>query len=228
MEERLPRPLVYQVRRILTPIFTKLLDILEKELESKELVTVNEASIEKMVREVKAAFQDIEYVMVYDCMSLVEFLVVAASMRFNGLESVIPDMVFVNPVGLTRYVTYQLPSLDYKAVLREFAHMLARELGAHGYHKSAYIDLKVHEYGFLGVEEYVSRIDIRRKVEEVLDRASSKAVLVTADHGYDIVYDTDDDYLYVTHGFREPLKQNHYPLLLFSRFSFLLKASPGR
>ncbi len=228
LEEKIPRPLVYQARRILIPMFAKILGILEKKLESKELVIVGNANIKKLVREAKTVFRNIEYVMVYDCMSLIEFLVIAASMRFNNLETIIPDIVFVNPIGLTRYITHQLASLDYRAILREFAHLLARELGAHGYYKSAYIDLKVHEYGFLGIEEHISRINIRHIVEEVLDKASNKTVLITADHGYDIVYNIDDDYLYVTHGFRKPIKGDHYPLLLFSRFSFFLKVFPRR
>ncbi len=228
LEENIPKPLVYHARRTLVPQLKKMLNILDEKLESKKPITVDDASVNKLAGKVKNIFGNIDYVMVYDCMSLIEFLVIAASMRLNNLESTMPNIVFVNPIGLTRYVTHQLTSLDYRAVLREFAHLLASELGARGYSKSAYIDLKVHEYGSFGVEEYINRIDIIRVVEEVLDRASNSVVLITADHGYDVVYDVDDNYLYVTHGFREPEKRNHIPLLLFSRFSFFLKASPGR
>lgn len=228
LEDKIPKPLVYHARRTLVPPLTKTLNILDQKLESKKPVTVDDASVNKLARKVKNVFGNIDYVMVYDCMSLIEFLVVAASMRLNNLESTMPDIVFVNPIGLTRYVTHQLTNLGYRAVLREFAHLLASELGSRGYSKSAYIDLKVHEYGSFGVEEYINRIDIIRVVEEVLDKASNSVVLVTADHGYDVVYDVDDNYLYVTHGFREPTKGHHIPLLLFSRFSFFLKALPER
>ena len=228
LENLLPKPLVYQSRRSLVPVFNRLVGVLNKKIESKDPVVIENANVEKIVERVEETFAGIDHVMVYDCMSLIEFLVVAASIKRGGLESKIPELVLVNPIGVTRYVTHQLRSLGYRTVLREFAHLLANKLGARSYFKSAYIDFKVHEYGSLGVEEYVDRIDIGRVVGEILDKAVSRRVLVTADHGYDIVYDGEDNYLYVTHGFRNPVKKSQIPLVLFSRFSFFLKAYPRR
>jgi len=228
LEKKIPTHLMYQAQRLLSPLFSKTINELDKTLESSRPVSLNEANIKNIVEEVKNKFNSAEYVMVYDCMSLIEFILIAASLKLNHIESIIPDIVFINPIGLTRFVTHQLPNLDHRAVLREFAHILAKELGAHGYYKSAYIDLKVHEYGSLGIEEYIARIDIERIIHEVSGKASTNPILVTADHGYDVIYDTDENYVYVTHGFKEPLKEKHIPLLLLSRFSFFLKAFPER
>lgn len=227
-EENLPRPLVYKSRRDLTPLFAEIIDILERKLEEKAPVIVNEANIKRIVQRVKQVFKHVDYVLVYDCMSLNEFLLVAGVAKSKGLSPTIPsDLILLNPLGLTRYVTSQLPEMGYRGILREFAHLLATELGAWGYDKNAYIDLKVHEKGSMGIENYIINLNITNIVDEIIRKASKGTVLVTADHGYDVIYNPIDNYLFITHGYGEPVKKEYKPLLLLSRFSFFLKISPG-
>jgi predicted transcriptional regulator len=228
LEEKIPKPLLFKARKDLSPVFETIVLELQKTLDSKKPILVENANIPTIAREVRKLFRKIDYVMVYDCMSLNEFILVSAASRSQGFRTILPNLIFVNPIGLTRYVTQQLPGLDYRSVLREYARMLAERLRAKGYYKSAYIDFKVHEYGSMGIEEFLEKINITRIINEITNLASNGIVLITADHGYDIIYDPDSKYIYVLHGYKERVKGNHAPLLLFSRFSPFLTVLPGR
>jgi len=228
LEEKIPKPLLFKAKKDLSPVFESILLELRSILNSKKPILVENANITIIAHEVMRIFRRIDYVVVYDCMSLNEFILISAASRLQGFKTITPNLIFVNPVGLTRYVTQQLPNLDYKSVLREYAHLLAEELHAKGYHKSAYIDFKVHEYGSMGIEEFLEKIIINNILNEIINLASKGIVLVTADHGYDLIYDPDSKYVYVLHGFKRQKKGNHIPLLLFSRFSLFLTVLPGK
>ena len=228
LEEKIPKPLLFKATKNLSSIFESIILELRSILNSKKPILVENANITTIVREVTKIFRRIDYVMVYDCMSLNEFILISAVSRLQGFKSIFPNLIFVNPLGLTRYVTQQLPGLDYRGVLREYARMLAERLHAKGYHKSAYIDFKVHEYGSMGIEEFLEKININRILNEIANLAFNGIVLVTADHGYDVIYDPDSQYIYILHGFKRQIKGNHIPLLLFSRFSLFLTVLPGR
>jgi len=228
LEEKIPKPLLFKAKKDLSPAFESIILELRSILNSKKPILVENASITIISREITKIFRRIDYVMVYDCMSLNEFILISAASRLQGFKTITPNLIFVNPIGLTRYVTQQLPGLDYRSVLREYARLLAERLRAKGYHKSAYIDFKVHEYGSMGIEEFLQRININKILNEIINLASNGIVLITADHGYDIIYDPDSKYVYVLHGFKRQLKGNHVPLLLFSRFSLFLTVLPRR
>ncbi|MEB3788748.1 MAG: hypothetical protein GSR72_02510 [Desulfurococcales archaeon] len=228
LEEKIPKPLLFKAKKDLSPVFENIILELQNILNSKKPILVENANISAIAKEIMKIFTRIDYVMVYDCMSLNEFILISAASRLQGFKTVTPNLVFMNPIGLTRYVTQQLPGLDYRSVLREYARLLAERLHAKGYHKSAYFDFKVHEYGSMGIEEFLEKTDINRILDEIVNQALNGIVLVTADHGYDIIYNPGSKYIYVLHGFKRQIKGNHIPLLLFSRFSLFLTVLPGR
>ena len=228
LEETIPKPLLFKARKDLGPVFENIMLELRSILNSKKPILVENASISTIAQLVTNIFTKVDYVMVYDCMSLNEFILISAASRLQGFKTVTPYLIFVNPVGLTKYVTQQLSGLDYRSVLREYARLLAERLNAKGYHKSAYIDFKVHKYGTMGIEEFLEKINIDKISNEIINQASNGVVLVTADHGYDIIYDPSSKYVYVLHGFKNQAKGNHIPLLLLSRFSPFLTILPRR
>jgi len=222
LEEMFPKSLLYQSHRELSWFFSILVKSLDEKLSSIKPVVFDEANIEELVSRIKASLEKVDNVIVYDCMSLIEFIVVAASLRQRGYWSKILDIIFLNPLGVTRFVTQQLPPLNYRAILREFAHLLAKTLEARNYTKSAYIDLRVHAYGSYSLEEFIKKINIAQITEDIADIALTGTTIVTTDHGYDVVYDRSERYLYVTHGYRGDFSGKFF-LLPLSRFSFFME-----
>ena len=227
LERKIPPTLSAMVKRRLVSRFSYIIRLLEGMLDNLRPTIIDEGNINQLVSKLRRSLHRIDFVMIYDCMSLIEFIIVSAYLKRRGLDTAFLDVVFINPLGLTKYVTQQLSGTEYRTVLREFAHMLAEELGGRSYSKSAYIDLRVHEYGSLGVEEFIDKLDIERIASEVFEKALRGRVLVTSDHGYDIVVNKESNYLYVIHGHR--LTKNGFAgvsLLPLSRFSFFMEASP--
>ncbi len=226
LEQSIPSPLSALVKRRMVGRFSYLVRLLDRMLCGLRPVIVDEGSVRQVVSRLKESIHKVDYVVVYDCMSLIEFIVLSAYLKKCGLDTAFLDIVFINPLGLTKYVTQQLPVMEYRAVLREFAHMLAEQLGGRGYSKSAYIDLRVHEYGFLGVSEFIGKLDIKRIASEVFENALKGRVLVTSDHGYDVVVDEENWYLYIVHGHELPISGfTRKSILPLSRFSFFIEVS---
>lgn len=223
LRSRIPASLASLPYRGLDNLITRILDALDYELSRGKPIVLDLGNIGWLVDKIKATVGSVDYVLVYDCMSLLEFMVLAASLKAKGFKAIIPDYFLINPIGLTMYVTRQLAPLDYEEALRGFAKLLADKLGARDYDKKAYIDLTVHEYGLYGVEEFVDNINIETIIDEVWGKAVRGSVLVATDHGYDVIYNIKDSYIYVTHGFREPESRFQENLLPLSKFSFILK-----
>ena len=225
LEDKTPKSLVALAKGRLHHLFLELLSLLDKLLGSGRAVIVEgEANLQAIIDWLKHEVGEVDYVLIYDCMSLIEFLVISAYLQFKGVKSVFLSRMFLNPVGLTKFVTQQLHETYRYETLREVARIIAENLGGIGYSKSSYLDRKVHEYGHLGIDEFVEVIDIEGIAEEVLKQAIRGKLLVGTDHGYDIVRAVEGDYIYITHGFRPRDTYKSAPLLLLSRFALFMEA----
>ena len=224
LEGKMPVSLVAFARGKLYYLFLELLSQLDLLLNSKRAVIVEgEANLQVIIDWLKYEAGKVDYVMIYDCMSLVEFLVVSAYLRFKGIRTVFLSKVFLNPIGLTKFITQQLYSTHYDRTLREVACLIANSLESVSYYKSSYLDKRVHECGHLGVEEFVEVVDISRIIEEVLAQAIRGDLLVGTDHGYDLVVVKSDDYVYITHGFKINNTYKAVSLIPLSRFAIFMK-----
>ena len=225
LERKVSPPLLAAVKRELTDKLYHLLEQVDSIVASSKPVLISgEADLKHTVDAVKHEVERVDYVLVYDCMSLVEQLAISAFLKVEGVKSVFLSTVFVNPAGVTRFVTQQLHGTGYRASLLGVARYIANELRASLYTKSSFVDEKVHEAGLLGAEEFVDRMDIDRVAREVLERARSGRVLVLSDHGYDVVVSVRENYIYVVHGFRRGDSSSYVPLVLLSRFTFFIEA----
>jgi len=225
LEGKIPRPLIALAKGKLYYLFLELLNLLDTLLSSKRPVIVEgEANLRFIIDWLKREVGSVDYVMMYDCMSLIEFLAISAYLSFKGIRSVFLSKIFLNPVGLTGFVTQQLRNMHRYEALREVAHLIAESLEGAGYYKSSYLDRKVHEYGYLGVEEFIEMMNLDEVAEEILNQAISGRLLVGTDHGYDIVMSKDDGYIYITHGFKPSDTYKATPLLLLSRLALFMEA----
>lgn len=225
LERSMPKSLTVLAKGKLYYSFLELLNILDRLLSSKRPVVVEgEANLEFIVDWLRREVGKVDYVMIYDCMSLAEFLAISAYLYFKGIRSVFLSKAFLNPVGLTRFVTQQLCSTNYYKVLREVARFIAESLKGIDYYKSSYLDKRVHEYGYLGIDEFVEMVNINEMAEEVLSRAIRGKLLVGTDHGFDFVMSKEDGYIYITHGFKSSDTYKATPLLLLSRLALFMEA----
>lgn len=225
LERRVPPPLLAAAKKELVDKLYHLLEQVDSVLASSRPVLVHgEADLRHVIESVKHEVGRIDYVLVYDCMSLVELLAISAFLRVKSVKSVFLSTVFVNPVGVTRFVTQQLYGTGHRVSLLGIAKYIANELGALFSMKSSFIDEKVHEVGLLGIDEFVDRVDIERIACEVLERARSGRVLTLSDHGYDVIASVHENYIYVTHGFSYGGSSSHIPLALLSRVTFFIEA----
>jgi len=225
LEGGIPISLVAVAKGRLYYSFLELLDLLDMLLSSKRPVIVEgEANLQFIIDWLRREVMSVDYVMVYDCMSLVEFLAISAYLHFKEVQSVFLSKAFLNPVGLTKFVTQQLHDMDRYEALREVARLIAESLKGIGYYKSSYLDRKVHKYGLLGIEKFVEIVNIDEMAEEILSQAIRGKLLVGTDHGYDLVMSKEDGYIYITHGFKPRDMYKVTPLLLLSRLALFMEA----
>jgi len=218
-------PLLAAAKRELAGKLHYLLEHVDLILASSKPVLIHgEADLRHTIDSVKREVERVDYVLVYDCTSLIEQLAISAFLKVEGVKSVFLSTVFVNPVGVTRFVTQQLHGTGYRTSLLGAARYIAKELRASLYAKSSFIDERVHEVGLLGVEEFVDRMDVDRVAREVLERARSGRVLVLSDHGYDVIASVRENYIYVMHGFSRGDSSSYVPLALLSRLTLFIEA----
>ena len=224
LEKKIPRSLIALARGKLHYLFLELLDLLDSLIDSRKAAIVEgEGNLQVIIDWLKREVRKVDYVLLYDCMSLVEFLAISAYLQLKGMKSAFLSRAFLNPVGLTRFITQQLHEMQRHEVLREVARLIAESLGGIGWFKSSYPDKVVHKYGYLGIDEFVEAIDIKRIAEEVWEQATRGKLLVGTDHGYDVIRVLSDDYIYVTHGFKPRDTYKSTPLLLLSRFALFME-----
>ena len=225
LEERIPPTLLAAVKRELVNKMRSLVKRIDAILtENRPVLTYSEADLMYTIETVKREIGNVDYVLVYDCMSVIEQIVVSAFLKARGVRTLFLNMVFLNPIGLTRFMTSQLPDTGYRPSLLSVAQYVASQLKAPLYTKNSLIDINVHESGLLGVDEFVKKMDIDRIANEVLEASSRGRILVFSDHGYDVVLAKQEQYLYIVHGFKQGSSSGDVPLLLLSRISLFMGA----
>lgn len=219
IEHLVPSHLVAIAKGDLVDLIEEFISWVSSLMKSNRPVTIDgEANLKLVLNSVKHRIGNADSVLIYDGMSPIEHVVVAAYARTQGLTSLLVE-VFVNPVGVTKFVTSQ--SVTYPLTLSGLAGVIARELGASVHRVKREIDESIHELGQLGVEEFVKKLPIEDIAREVINEASLRRTLVLSDHGYDMVLIRGRD-LYITHGFKPSSEHEHMPVLLFSRVAFYI------
>jgi hypothetical protein len=222
LENKIIPPLLVAVKRELVSKVHYIIKQIGSLLsEHKPVLVHSEAALDQVVEEVKREVVGVDNVLAYDCMSIIEQLTISAFLKSRGVKALFLRTFFLNPPGLTWFMTSQLPGYE-RQTLRKVAQYIANKLGAQLYAKSSLVDLSVHESGLLGIDEFVERVDISRVAAEVLEASKRGRALIFSDHGYDVVLSKRGNYIYVVHGFRES-GVGDFALLLLSKISLFMR-----
>lgn len=178
----------------------------------KRAVILEEANIQRILQFLESRVGRIGSVIVLDCASIPEVVALASKFSALGHSATIYEEVFVNPVGATRFLTGQLEQFGRERCLAQYAKLLKERLNAAAYSKISTVDLVTHQHGCT-VDDFLKFI----KMQELFDRIDHflrrNSVLITSDHGYDVV--ADERGLYITHGFKERCPLNFSKIALF-------------
>ena len=135
-------------------------------------------------------------VLIVDCMSLIEFIALKAFLANKKYYARFTDFFFINFSGLTRFMTKQL---SYFGTLNDVARLIAENVDASYHHVFRYLDKLVHEPCGMNLITFLEKLpldEICCQIERMVSMYDS--VLVTSDHGYNILW--KNDFLYVDHG----------------------------
>lgn len=225
LENRIPQPLLIAGRRELVGKLYDVTNHIDSILSTnKALLIREEADLRYVVDSLKREIGGVDHVLLYDCMSLIEELVISAFLKTKGVRSLFLNTIFLNPLGLTRFMTQQLSDTKYQPSLFNIARYIAKQLNALTYEKNSFVDRKVHDVGLLGISEFLDKMAIEKIANEVLSAASRGRVLIISDHGYDVIASLDESYIYVVHGFKQVSGFGVIPLLLLSRVTIPMEA----
>ena len=175
-------------------------------------ILLKEASLHHILDFLKSKVGKVGSVMVLDCASIPELVTLASKLRSVSHHTLVLGETFLNPIGVTRFLTRQLTSFGQKDVLRGYAELLKQTLNANFCVKNSVIDLMVHKHG-VTIDNFLQSIDIEELFNKIKFFTSQTSVLVTSDHGYDIV--ADEQGLYVTHGYKGSCPLNFSKMALF-------------
>lgn len=180
--------------------------------EAKKPVIIEEANIHFVLDFLKKSVGRVDGVVVLDCGSVPEMVAIAG--KFVGMRrsAVIYDKIFVNPVGTTAFLTEQLARFGREAALKYYAELLKSELKAAFCTKIPSIDIAVHRHG-IDINSFIESLNMQRIFEQISYLARQRSVLITADHGYDLV--ADEHGLYLMHGYRGRCPLNFSRIALF-------------
>ena len=174
---------------VLNPFFegvkiaSRILDKLELNIEHSDIKSV----MSRLKRRVKS----VGVIFVVDCFSPIELLTYLTKLRFDGFQSKLLDIYFTNIGEVTRFLTAQAGG-----TIRGFSEHLAEFLNAKVHDKYSYFDKLVHTS--ILIDDFLRSIpheDIYSRIVKFLN--SYESILITSDHGYDVV--NADGLLYVTH-----------------------------
>jgi hypothetical protein len=202
----------------------KFADAIQRILESKYIVLDSLASLDYVIKNISSVARKVDNVLIFDALSPIELVVIAGYLESRGFKTIATEVVFINPIGLTRFLTAQM---GIHSTLRDVASYIAGQLSARSYFKSSYMDEKVHSIGYMGIEEFVKNVNLKNLAESIEHVACSGNTLILSDHGYDVIWDQEAHYLLVTHGFKEgkleyeviaPLSKMAVPLLVYRRY----------
>ena len=192
-------------RRLLSPTIPRpvevALDLLQKIREFLASARIDkESDLDYLTKNISAGIKGkIGAVFVADCLSLPEFVTMMVEASRRGLYVTLLDSIFVNPAGKTAFVKEQAPEPHY---LRSYAEKLSSLLGAkHCSGVSFDIDKHLHSdegFALLDFARNHPLADVWMKALRL--KASFGSLLITTDHGYDILEGSGS--LYVLHGSR--------------------------
>ena len=200
-------------------VFLRFLNEMGGFLKGSGSSAMEEGDISKIIELLKKQVGKVSGVIVSDCLSLPEFLTLSAKLKTEGFVPCFGERFLVNPLGVTRFVTGQLPYLDAEGFLREYARLLAKGLKAQSWVKESRVDYIVHTQGYTEPENFVKSMPIGEIVTEVRNKLKKGSVLVTSDHGYDLFADVEG--LKIAHGARE----QGYQIFSFSKVGLFLLIS---
>jgi len=153
------------------------------------------ASLKHVIEVLLRELGHISYVVLYDCLSIIEMLTMASSMRSKGYDVAFPSTCFINPLGLTRFMTRQ--ARVERGTMRDVLEILVSSLGAQAGELVPEVDRLVHGHGH-DIGEFLAHMDIEHVILACEEHARRGPTLVASDHGYDIIHTPGE--LYIHHG----------------------------
>ena len=175
-------------------------------------ILLKEASIQYMLDFLKSSVGKVGGIIVLDCGSIPELITFAGKLTSLRHKATIYDKAFINPIGVTAFVTGQMGSLGREAYLREYARQLKDTLSSKFFIKSSTIDLTAHKQG-VTIQNFLESLQIQNVFDQINRFARQDSILITSDHGYDVV--ADEHGLYITHGHKEKCPLSFSKIALF-------------
>jgi hypothetical protein len=90
--------------------------------------------------------------------------------------------------------------------------LLKETLKAKFYIKSSTIDLITHQEG-VTIDNFLTSLNMQNIFDQINHFTKQNSVLITSDHGYDLV--ADEHGLYITHGYKKECPLNFSKIALF-------------
>ncbi|MEM1589173.1 MAG: hypothetical protein QW175_01980 [Candidatus Bathyarchaeia archaeon] len=180
---------------------------------SKRAIILKEANLQHIIQFLENKVGKVDTVLVLDCASIPEIITIASKFSASRRNVTIYEEVFINPVGITRFLTEQLKSFNREDYLIQYAELLKERLNARFFTKISTVDLVTHQYGYT-VDNFLKSMGMQKLFDRINHFAKQNSVLITSDHGYDVV--ADEHGLYITHGYkgRSPLNLSRVALFL--------------
>lgn len=180
--------------------------------DSKQAVILKEANLHYILQFLENKVGKVDTVFVLDCASIPEIITIASKFSASRRNTTIYEEVFINPIGVTRFLTGQLETFNRESYLVQYAKLLKERLNASLYTKSSTVDLVTHQHGYT-LDGFLKSIEMQKLFDHINHFAKQNSVLITSDHGYDIV--TDEHGLYITHGYKKKCPLNFSRTALF-------------
>lgn len=181
-------------------------------LNSRHEVILKEANLQNVIRFLENKVGKVDAVFVLDCASIPEIITIASKFSALGCNTTIYKEVFINPIGITRFLTGQLESFNRESYLIEYAKLLKERLNARFFKKISTIDLVTHQRGYT-LDDFLRSIEMQKLFDHINYFARQNSILITSDHGYDVV--ADEHGLYITHGYEGKCPLNFSRIALF-------------
>jgi len=180
--------------------------------DSKQAVILKEANLQHIIQFLENKVGEVDTIFILDCASIPEIITIASKFSASRHNIAIFEEVFINPIGITRFLTEQLETFSRESCLIQYAKLLKERLKASFYTKSSTVDLVTHQKGFT-INDFLKSIEVQKLFDQINHFAKQNSVLVTSDHGYDVV--ADEHGLYITHGYKKECPLNFSRIALF-------------
>lgn len=180
--------------------------------DSEQAVILKEANLHYILQFLENKVGKVDMIFVLDCASIPEIITIASKFSALRRNTTIYEEVFINPVGVTRFLTGQLETFNRESYLVQYAKLLKERLNASLYTKSSTVDLVTHQHGYT-LDGFLKSIEMQKLFDHINHFAKQNSVLITSDHGYDIV--ADEHGLYITHGYKKKCPLNFSRIALF-------------